>query len=256
MDKFELTIDKNIFERTNSLWNELMLNDPWSVGYVSTLIESKNFQVKKEWEEFYYHSGENRNKLIKQLTIDKQEMLNNEQLIKTNKNVINKLNWNLKNLNTQYGRTKSQLKHKGEILFKTSQKIGIQISEAECFEAVRFRTICQTWNGIIIQERNTIKNLKQTFSNCVFEKTKGDFDHKYAVDYILNRGNEKICGIQIKPKSYTYDTPYLRKAKEANRKKNNEFKEQFGCPVFNIISKSNGEIINKGHLKEIKRLVD
>lgn len=256
MDKFELTIDRFTFENTNSLWNDLMLNDPWSVGYVSTLIESEKFQLKEEWEKFYYYSGEERNKLIEKLSTEKQEILNNEQLIRTNRNVINTLDWNLKNLNTQFGRTKSQLKHKGKILFDNSQKKGIHISEDECFEAVRFRTICQTWNGIIIRERNTINMLKQTFYNCVFEKTEGNFDHKYAVDYIIKKGNEKICGIQIKPKSYTYNTPYLRKAKEANRRKNNEFKELFGCPVFNIISKLNGEIINKGQLNEIKRLVD
>ena len=40
MDEFVLKIDENKFRSTNDTWNRLMLNDPWSVGYVSTLIET------------------------------------------------------------------------------------------------------------------------------------------------------------------------------------------------------------------------
>ena len=51
MDEFVLSIDKDKFRSTNAKWNELMLNDPWSVGYVSTLIEAANWKCKEEWEE-------------------------------------------------------------------------------------------------------------------------------------------------------------------------------------------------------------
>ena len=66
MDEFVLGIDKEKFRSTNGKWNELMLNDPWSVGYVSTLIEAANWKSKEEWEQTYYASGENRNKYIEQ----------------------------------------------------------------------------------------------------------------------------------------------------------------------------------------------
>ena len=32
MDEFILPIDRTKFSSTNSAWNDLMLNDPWSVG--------------------------------------------------------------------------------------------------------------------------------------------------------------------------------------------------------------------------------
>ena len=64
MDEFVLGIDKDKFRSTNAKWNELMLNDPWSVGYVSTLIEASNWKSKEEWEETYYASGAVRNRLI------------------------------------------------------------------------------------------------------------------------------------------------------------------------------------------------
>ena len=64
MDEFILSIDKEKFRSTNAKWNELMLNDPWSVGYVSSLIEAANWKNKEEWEETYYASGKVRNDII------------------------------------------------------------------------------------------------------------------------------------------------------------------------------------------------
>lgn len=49
---FILPIDAEKFRSTNDMWNKLMLNDPWSVGYVSSLIETKEWQTKEEWENF------------------------------------------------------------------------------------------------------------------------------------------------------------------------------------------------------------
>ena len=66
MDEFVLGINKDKFRSTNAKWNELMLNDPWSVGYVSTLIEASNWKSKEEWEETYYASGAVRNRLMPQ----------------------------------------------------------------------------------------------------------------------------------------------------------------------------------------------
>lgn len=57
MDSFILTIDNELFRKTNAPWNQWMLNDPWSVGYVSQLIETKKWSSKEEWESFYYDSG-------------------------------------------------------------------------------------------------------------------------------------------------------------------------------------------------------
>lgn len=66
MDEFVLSIDQDKFRSTNAKWNELMLNDPWSVGYVSTLIEAANWKNKEEWENAYYASGHTRNLYIEQ----------------------------------------------------------------------------------------------------------------------------------------------------------------------------------------------
>lgn len=57
MEEFKLSINIDKFRSTNGIWNDLMLNDPWSVGYVSQLIETKEWVSKEEWEEFYYLKG-------------------------------------------------------------------------------------------------------------------------------------------------------------------------------------------------------
>lgn len=248
MEEFKLSIDVGKFRSTNAAWNNLMLNDPWSVGYVSQLIETKEWSSKEEWEQFYYDSGEERQRLIPPTY---QELLNDDSLQLTQKNRIQALSWQLKNLNYQYGRTKEDLMSKARKL----NSVAINLTLAECYECVRFRTICETWNGIIVRENNTIKNLSQLFPNLEFRKTDGNIDHTYAVDYEVLCDGVLKCGIQIKPKSYMFNAPYLQKARYANQQKYAAYTKLKGVPVLTIISKGNGEIVNEETLRELRDAV-
>lgn len=156
-----------------------MLNDPWSVGYVTSLIETKKWSSKEEWEEFYYKSGEEREKNSVTCPI-----IEDFQLVRTNKNAIYNLSWDVKNLNYQYGRTKNDLVERAKVLYAYMQRLSSPITLEECVECVRYRTICETWNGVIIREENTVRNLQFLLgSNVAIKKTDGEIDHKYAVDY-------------------------------------------------------------------------
>lgn len=244
MEEFVLTIDKEKFRSTNAAWNNLMLNDPWSVGYVSQLIETKEWSSKEEWEQFYYDSGAQR----KQLLGSNSALLNDDTLQRNSKHIINGLSWNLKNLNYQYGRTKEDLMAKAQKL----REVALNLSIEECYECVRFRTICETWNGIIVRENNTIHNLSVLFPTLVFKKTDGDTDHTYAVDYEVYKDSRLIFGIQIKPKSYTFNTPYLQKARYANQQKYDAYYKWKGVRVLTIISKGNGEILNNEVIQQLR----
>jgi hypothetical protein len=173
MDEFINLLPTGRFESTNALWNELMLNDPWSVGYVTTLIETAEFRTKEEWETFYYQSGNIRNTQLLTLDAASRNLLNNEQLVYRNKSEVTRLDWRLKNLNYQFGRTREQLHQKGAILYQAAQQQRLPITEAECAEAVRFRTICQTWNGVVVRERKAIVLLQQQLPQIQFIKTAG-----------------------------------------------------------------------------------
>ena len=88
-----------------------------------------------------------------------------------------------------------------------------------------------------------------------FEKTSGDVDHTYAVDFEAFRAGSLICGIQIKPQSYKWNAPYIVKARVANKAKNAAYTKLKGVPVFDIISKTNGEIQSTQVLEQIKSLI-
>lgn len=254
MNEFILSIDPNKFRSTNSTWNNLMLNNPWSVGYVTTLIELVEFQSKEEWESFYYESGKKRNQILEKLPLDKQALIKNFQLIRTNPNVVSSLSWGDKNINTQYGRTQSDIVERGAVLYNGVKNNGYGLTLEECIECVRFRVICDTWNGVIFREANTIKNLRSIFPLFEFRKTPGEVDYTYAVDYEVFQGGRQLFGLQIKPKSYTWNAPYILNARRANSVKNRTYTNLKGVPVFNVISKSNGEIENIEVLDQIRKV--
>ncbi|UGU17948.1 MjaI family restriction endonuclease [Sinomicrobium kalidii] len=251
MQEFTLSIDPNKFRSTNSSWNNLMLNAPWSVGYVTTLIELTSFKQKEDWEDFYYQSGEQREELISGLTPEQQNILNDASLVLINKTAINQLSWDMRNLNTQYGRTKKRLQDKGLILYESVKDNGWGLTIEECIECVRFRVICETWNGVIVREKNTVEKLKQLFPQTEFRKVSGEKDHTYAVDYELYKNSVLTVAIQIKPKSYTWNAPYIQKAKNANRRKNQKYLDEFGVQVFDVIADSKGNILNSDILKKL-----
>lgn len=127
MDEFVLKIDENKFRSTNDTWNRLMLNDPWSVGYVSTLIETTNWKNKEEWEEAYYASGSVRDKYIEQnaVALGYSKEFFNDTTVPHNKQKYYALDWSIKNINTQKGRTKEDFHAKGKFCMKQLRIMGM-----------------------------------------------------------------------------------------------------------------------------------
>jgi len=240
-DTFILSIGRDKFRSTNGIWNNLRLNDPWSVGYVSDLIASKPFRMKEEWEEFYYNSGLERSHQLLKLAPKTRNLLNNFLLIKQNPARIKTIPKNLTVLNTRYGRTKNDLMLKAKFLCKETNHA---LSLEECFFCVRFRTICETWNGIIVCEKNTIKNLQTKFPQILFRKVEGERDYKYAIDYELFYAEKLLGAIQIKPKSYSGNAPYIKKAKKANEQKHHSYNKVYGRNVRFVIADMRGNILN------------
>ncbi|TVQ14146.1 MAG: hypothetical protein EA361_08085 [Bacteroidetes bacterium] len=159
MEMFKNILDRRRFKTINCLWNELMLNDSWSIGYVESLIDSRLFERKEEWEEFYYDSGEDRNHKIANLVPHLSHKLNDDMLLYNNRNEIMLMSKEIVNLNYNFGRTHDQLTQKAVILFQVAVNRSLDITIQESIEAVRFNTICKTWNEVIIRERNTISYL-------------------------------------------------------------------------------------------------
>ena len=157
----------------------------------------------------------------------------------------------------EHGRSKEYLAGVGKRLFD-GVKSFIDISLDDCIECVRFRTVCETWNGIMVTEPNTIKTLQTVTENkFVFRKTEGDFDCDYAIDYEMIDGDKLLCGIQIKPPSYWGDEDHLIEAKEFNEKKNEIYEKKFGVEVFTITANTDGCILSGPfeHRKQFAQLM-
>lgn len=248
MEEFENKLDLTKFRSTNAIWNRLMLNAPWSVGYVTTLIELEEWRTKEDWESFYYESGAQRKKEIEKLPSDKQSVLEDFQLVRTNNSKVQNLPYSLQNINTQYGRTEEDLAEKGRVLYEVIKDNGNGLTLEECIECVRYRVICETWNGVVVREASTIKSLKTQFPQFEFRKTPGELDFEHAVDYEVYKSDILIGAIQIKPKSYLWNAPYIRIARTANKRKQTNYFESTGIRVIDIISSSKGVIENQSEV--------
>ena len=254
MDVFENKIDNEKFKSTNQIWNELCLNTSWSVGFVSQIIKSRKFQKKEDWYDFYFKSGQERLKLISKLPKNEQSQLLSDT----------KINYygNNAHLNLYYGRTKEEIAHKGNILYKEILKQGnpLNLQAWECQFIAFYRTVCETWNGVMIREINTKNKIeKHFFDKNIYVSlidTSGKFDYNYAVDFEVYYEGKIICGLQIKPPSYkNKKNDYIENAHATNVAKNEKYTEKYNRPVFYVYSNQNGYISNEEILIEIKKLL-
>lgn len=255
MDEFLNPVPPVLFRATNGPWNALRLNAPWSVGYVTSLVESQPFEAKEEWARFYYESGAERLRRLAALPEADRVTLTDFRLALTDPARIQRLPAALKTLNFDFGRTRDELAEKGRALCQRMKISGTPLSLEQAVACVRFRVVGETWNGVVLRERATVAALQRHLPGLRFEKTPGDFDHRYAVDYQLFREGTLLGGIQIKPASYaTSSAPYLVTARQANRAKNEAYCRDFGCPVFDVVAQINGEILNAAVVERLREL--
>lgn len=228
MDEFVCNLDYQRRESTNEAWNSLNLNSKWSVGCVSELIQSKKWNSKEEWESFYYNSGAERLLLVG----DNADVLNDFRMSYWE---YNSQPDELKAINYYHGRTRDDLMEKAKVLYEAVKGGRYNLSMEECYECVRFRTICQTWNGIVVAEGKCVQMLQKKFPDFEFRKVEGDVDYDYEIDYEVFRDNALVLGIQIKPYTYLGKSNYLYSARQINARKFRSYKESRGVDVLLVI---------------------
>jgi hypothetical protein len=251
MDEFVNPVPPDLFRRTNGPWNDLRLNAPWSVGYVTSLIESRPFASPADWEAFYLASGSERRRRLAERSDAERTWLNEYRLGRPER-----VPAALRYLNFDFGRTTDELADKGRCLHERMHQLGTHLTPEEATACVHFRVIGETWNGVVLRERNAVARLQTYFPAVRFEKTSGAFDHRYAVDYELFCGDGRRLGLQIKPASYaTSQAPYLVKARQANAAKNQEYRRTFGCPVFDVIARTDGTLVHPALVEQLRAYV-
>jgi len=155
----------------------------------------------------------------------------------------------------EHGRSREYLAQVGQRLHDIASQV-FDISLDECIECVRFRVICETWNGIIVREANTVNRLSQMFGDkFLFKKTEGKIDTEYAVDYEMYFDDKLMCGIQIKPNSYlNSNEDYVLEAKKYNEERNGIYSKLFGVSVFTLYSDMSGYITPSTEFEELQKI--
>lgn len=250
MDIFDNIIDFQKFMNTNKLWNDLKLNTPWAVGYTTNLIESKDFDTKEEWRDFYFQSGEERLKLLNNLEQPMRDALNNFT------EVDKKIPFNIRSINYNYGRTKSELHALGKYMYDKLMLQGnpLDITLIDCRYLSKYRIIGETWNGVKMREHNTIGKVQSSFPGLTFKKVAGQLDYQFGIDFEVYDNNILLCALQIKPMSYKTSNT-IEHAKNINEFKNQQYSNLNNVPVLYVYSKNSGEILNTEVLEEISDLI-
>lgn len=254
MRLFTHEMDPKGFQQTNQVWNRIGLNAKWSIGVMTELIQQQTFLTKEDWMNYYYESGRERLNLIQLLSVQDQALVLSPKRPRG-------IREELARLNTHYGRTPEELNQKGEILHREMQSRGFDVTLELCQQAVHYRVIGETWNGIMGRECEAICWLEQqlnqwgiTEGQCL--KTTGEIDYEYAVDFELYINQNRVAGIQVKPDSYRGYTPYLNEAKRINLVKNEKYFTKFQAPVIYIYTTDKGVVTNQSEVNQaLKQLI-
>ena len=249
MELFTHEMDLELFRSTNAAWNQMRLNAKWSVGTMAELIQQQSFTSKEEWMRYYYESGQERLRLIASLSEE-------DRVIVLSSKMPRVVREDLKLLNTHYGRTPEELDRKGAQLYEEMVKQNPAITLELCQQAVHYRVIGETWNGVVVRERRAISELSRQLCQWGVQtgelrKTPGDFDYQYEVDYELFVNQRRRIGLQIKPDSYRAYTPYLEQAKRINLYKNEQYYATYQTPVLYVYANSKGQITNRSEVESI-----
>lgn len=242
-------------KRTNKIWNDLRLNSGWSIGIVSKLIQEKKFNSIEEWSNHYFESGEKRLELIKSMDKKYQVILLDPL---SSDSDMRKVPNKLKKVNYEYGRTKKELDLRAAIMYgNLCMQEGFQdLTMIECVNLVIYRVITETYNGVIIREFNTAKNLKKQLCGTL-KHSSPSMDSIYGVDYCLYSKNKLAAGIQVKPLSYKHSNKdYIRDAMALNKQKENKLYKDYGIPLYYVFSNYNGEIYNAEVVEDINNYLN
>lgn len=250
---YNLKTDKSKLANSQGIWNHLYLNDPWSIGYVSNLIETASFQSKSYWEQFYFESGEERNRIVADLPVEKQQLLNDELFLFQNREIMMTLPEKFKAVNYEHGRTRSQLNKKAELQFQICRQHHIEITEQESQEIVHFRVIGETWNNMMARKQQVVEHiLSLEAEDITVEKTDFDTEKLYAVDYEIKQNQKLLCAIQIKPTSFIKSlSEKVINAQSVFKKKHEQYSVRFNKAV-NVIVFENNNFADNTIIKKIE----
>jgi hypothetical protein len=247
------------FHYTNKDWNELKLNHSWVIGSLGYLFKQSKALSWEEWQTFYFHSGNERNRLLANLNQEKQRILTDFTIPGERKyNSMNQLSAEEKRINTHYGRTADDLKRIGVYFYQELCKRGHKkfVTQSEVIDFAFIRAVDETFIGFQ-REIKTIESLKNMFPFLVFEDVPYQKDVEFAIDTEVIYNEKLVCAIQVKSLSYfNSQRSFIEGVKKMNHNKNDAYTKKYGVPVLYAYADANGTIHNDDLLKTLHAFIN
>lgn len=243
------------FHQTNKDWNQLFLNRSWVIGSLNHLFRKSRSYTPHYWERYYYESGQQRQKLLHQLSPEKQRILQDFTIPYTKQqHLLHFLSEEEIMLNTHYGRTPEELNRIADFFYQEiHHKYPITPSLSKKY--VRIRVIDETFIGFQ-REIKTIDYLRRRYPNCIVREATSDLDSLYAIDCEIYNGQTLLIALQIKSPKYLHSkNSFINSVKQVNKRKNENYNKTFGVPVLYLFATSNGFIVNREVLYELDQII-
>lgn len=251
MKKCLCPVHHKLLRLTNEPWNSLHLNSPWSVGMVSQLIRQEHFISYQGWCDFYYSSGQQRVECMKEISPSTRYILDYVDPGSA-KIMLKEEHLHYIDVQYNYGRSKSIMLHRSGILRKA---LHPKLTLNQAFQIVEYRVLGETWNGIYIREQSFENHMKGFNRNLKLVHAPGQSDYKYAIDYELYIDDTLVCAVQVKPESYLSNKSYVRRARSANKAKNDLYAIKFGKPVLTIVMTNSGEVLEDDQYEQLLQAI-
>lgn len=246
-----------MYRESIPIWNMLKLNQSYSIGSLKYLFKECNSQIRKNWENFYYESGQKRKTLLKKLPKEKRELIEDFTLPQRYKyhEIEEMLTPEELELNTKYGRTKDDLRKIASFFRNELQKEPKfkNLNGQTVFEYVVLRVIHETYLGFQ-REWNTIHFLEENYPQLKFLPASHEKDIVYAIDCEVFKDGQLICGLQIKSSQYNRSrNSHMNKVRKMNNYKNYCYKKEFNVPVYYVYSSRQGIVENRFVLEQLEK---
>ena len=131
-----------------------------------------------------------------------------------------------------------------------------QVGEDDCIDYIRRLVIGRTFEGYLAEKETVYGRLQRRLDalGVRIEPASDELDRLYNVDFVIPVG-DKMIGLQIKPETWEH-APEAHKWFDVQKGTHGKFEENFGGPVFLVVSVREGKKKVIWHEEETVRAVE
>jgi hypothetical protein len=244
------SIDPRQYLILERLWRKMRFDSPQLIGLLFAMVEKRGYEDWQAWEDYYYKSGEKRLKEMRRFSEDFRTVLANPFIQDRGK-----LRWPVYLINYFNGRTKTEVEQMALSLYRQIESKESDISEAICIEFCRYKVVGEPWNRMQLRFRNTIDNLSEQQPGLKIRRTSSRFLGQFGCSATVSIGVRQWAGISIRSSAWLHLQNLLRIYEDRFQKKIGHFRQRYNSMSFTFYAQVDGDIVNRGELLKLKRLL-